>query len=119
MNGEECGPQRQQRPSLLPKQLENITTCCLIIPLELGCKLIAVFEGMCGLCESILAFKQLSLTKDPWNMPQWKKTSAVLQRNPKVSLFIGLVTLFSAQLLLAGVAYVSKGDSHGYLGQCN
>lgn len=110
MDCEECR-QQTERPSVLPKQLVNIKNCCFLLPLELGCKVIAVFEGFCGLCESILAFKQLSRTKDRWNMPQWKTTSAVQQRNPEVSLFIGLVTLFSAQLLLAGVAYVSIGGS--------
>lgn len=100
------------RPALLPKQLENLRTCCFVIRLELGCKLIAIFEAVCGLLESIFACKQLSArNEDRWNTPQWKEDRVQQQptdHNPQLRLFLGLVTLFSAQLLLAGITFVSE-----------
>lgn len=103
------------RPSLLPVQLENLKTCCILFRLELGCKLIALFEGLSGLCESYLACKQIQPVQDPWNVPQWKTATTLppLHHDPQLQLFLGLVTLCSAQLLLAGIVFVSSRHSAG------
>lgn len=97
-------PWRQQL-NVVNHAILNVQSCCYFFSLKMGCKLIVLFENILGLWQIYLGYSQIhDINRNL--APEWFSSNTT-QHNSEFFLFLGLVAFFCAQLLLAGVVFVS------------
>ncbi|XP_034479001.1 uncharacterized protein LOC117785197 [Drosophila innubila] len=91
--------------SIIPESVLNIKSCCYFFDLKMGCKLIAVLEGLSGLLEAFISYHEIGYYRQ---ISYRHREYDIIRRDPISTLTLGLIGCLSAQVLLAGVIMQRK-----------